>query len=277
MRLSAKGAALSSILFALHDKPERVPALLSAHTMVEPKEAAHLFGEVWTNSESLFNNQEALRTLIAFVQDTGTARFMMDEKERATLARLKKKAEKKGHVTLYRGAAQHNVEGFSWTTNEDTCRFFARRNALDGQPLIVKADFAADDLLAYMGGRNEFEVIVDLTRDDAVDAISIADIEYLPEIEVTGGHALMWRIQAFGNASLHGDEGEDVMLMMNVSMAKKRGTALVDIQGQWKRAIEQLDTFPGAFTAKRAEFEKKIADTERFYHADTSQMFGDMT
>lgn len=273
MSLSPRGQSLSTILFSLHDKPERVSALLAAHKAVEPKDAAVLFGEVWTNSESLFDNRDALQTLIAFVHDTGTARYMMEAPERAQLAKIKKKADKKGRVTLFRGAAQHNIEGFSWTVNRDTATFFAKRNALDGKPLIVSADFCSDDLIAYMGGRSEYEIIVDISRPEAQEAIRKAEIEFLTEFTPSGAQLLTWKIQAFGDAMFDTD-GQDTRLMATVMFAKARGTPLEDILAQWERSIAKLDEFPGLFPAKRAEFEKKIKDTTEFYAIETPTAWG---
>lgn len=261
MELTPRGKALSSILFALHDKPERVPALLSSYTMVEPRDAAILFGEVWTNSESLFENRPALETLIHFVRETNTASMMMKSPERERLKRLKAKKT----VTLFRGAGKHNIEGFSWTVNRKAADFFAVRNGLDGYPIVVKADFLADDLVAYLSGRSEFEVIVDLASPTAIEAIERGERIAMPYQKVSAGALLAWKVQAFGDRALFGDDHERQRISAMVMFAKRNGTPLADIQDQWNRAIAMLDEFPGAFAEKRAEMGARIAITQEAY------------
>ncbi len=72
-------------------------------------------------------------------------------------------------MRLYRGCTEYGAEGFSWTTNPETARWFAKREALfsrdpdeHGDPIIVAAVIDPDHILAIVTqGRNEAEVIID--------------------------------------------------------------------------------------------------------------------
>lgn len=263
--LSEKGAKLSRILVRNCDKPQRIAGLARAMYAVEPSDVAILFAWAWTNSESLFMEKLNVQSLVHFIHEHDVAHLMMDPKERVRLDALKAKK----NVTLYRGAAKHNVKGFSWTTNLEKARWFARRNALDGKPLLVTATFAAEDLIAYFGDRGEFEVVVDLFSASAQRAIDTAKIKPMKTIEVTPAAVLAWRSQAFGRITEEpeSDEIRFLALRMNVAAMKRAGKPLDSVETFLLTEIAEMEAFGSAFAEQIAENQKKLAIAREVYAA----------
>lgn len=270
VELSEQGEALSRIIFSMHDKPERVKALYAARDRAPIADIASIFGDVWTNSESLFDNQDELAALIHMIREAGVADHAMSKIECTRLRALKGK----GSITLYRGAAENNISGYSWTTKRETALFFAKRNALDGKPLLVKATFTASDLVFCFNGRNEFEVVVDMVSPSAQAALAAAKVTKLPSQQVTASHMLMAKIQAYGNNALFGgEEAERARLQMAVVSQKISGRTLEQITGSLQRDVDRLESF--GFTAKAAEIRKQIeAITELYTDPETEKMVG---
>ena len=72
-----------------------------------------------------------------------------------------------GQVTVYRGAAQNRMRGFSWTVDPDRARWFADRSAGAGFPALVFAvTVPVSHVLAALGveGRSEGEIILNPNR-----------------------------------------------------------------------------------------------------------------
>ncbi|MFZ7128142.1 MAG: hypothetical protein ACOWWM_18455 [Desulfobacterales bacterium] len=67
--------------------------------------------------------------------------------------------------TLYRGVSgkrhERRVSGISWTDSMETARWFANRFDLLG-PAVYTITVSADDILAYLNGRNESEYLLRL-------------------------------------------------------------------------------------------------------------------
>lgn len=75
-------------------------------------------------------------------------------------------------ILLYRGQAASDPLGICWTLNEDVAQSFAegagvRRPLLDG--IIIEKLIPARAILAYLTGRGEDEVIVDIERAGLTD------------------------------------------------------------------------------------------------------------
>lgn len=102
-------------------------------------------------------------------------------------------------VTVYRGCTEHGAEGFSWTTDPETARWFAKREALFdrepeeyGAPVILAATIAPEHILATGTGRpGELEVIIDPigAAADIRAAVCILDLD-TPDIPAAVAAAL---------------------------------------------------------------------------------------
>lgn len=260
MNLTPQGAALSRCLFALHDKPERVKALYEARDRVPVEDLSALFGQVWTNSESLFDNKFELLALLHKIRDAGATSHMMTDREQLRLRALKAK----GTVTVYRGAAGHNTNGFSWTTKREKAVWFANRSALDGKPKLVTATFAAQDIVACFNGRGEFEVLVDVFSDSAQEALLTGRVKSLPEIAVSPVQALAWGVQAYGDKALGGGEQADqARLQMSVVCMISNGYSIEGLAASFQKDITELESM--GFTAKADEARAKLAAMTKLY------------
>ena len=68
-------------------------------------------------------------------------------------------------VTVYRGVTSYNnkkLKVLSWTTDPEVAKWFANRYQQHGQ--VYTATISKKHILAYFGGRNEAEVIVDPSK-----------------------------------------------------------------------------------------------------------------
>lgn len=268
-KLSLQGEALSRIIFGQHDKPERVKALYRARNAVPVDDLAILFGEVWTNSENLFQSHEELEEIIHFLRESNAAHLMMDSQERGRLRMIRQKPT----TVLYRGCGEHNVHGFSWTTSKEMAAWFANRSALDGQPVLAKARFQSADLVAYFRGRSEKEVVVDISTETAKAAIDDGDLTYLPPIPVSGSKLLAWKVQAYGDAGLYGAENADRMLGIRASFAKAQGLSLDDLVVSMSKNITRLEEFGDVFADKIAETHRQIEVVKKAYDVEIPEEF----
>lgn len=268
-KMSPRGEALSRILFAQHDKPERVKALYGARNAVPVGDLAIIFGEVWTNSENLFQAHQELEEIIHHLRESNAAHLMMDSQERGRLRMIRQKPT----TVLYRGCGEHNVHGFSWTTNKAMAAWFANRSALDGQPVLATARFQSADLVAYFRGRNEKEVVVDISTESAKTAIDDGELTYLPPIPVSGSKLLAWKVQAYGDAGLYGDENADRMLGIRASFAKAQGLSLDDLVVSMSKNITRLEEFGDVFAEKIAETHRQIEVVKKAYEVEIPDEF----
>jgi len=66
--------------------------------------------------------------------------------------------------TVYRGGSEDNKKAacsMSWTLSQETAEWFMKRHELThpGQQHLYKGTIAADKVIAYMGGRKEYEIV----------------------------------------------------------------------------------------------------------------------
>lgn len=117
---------------------------------------------VYEDTESLWRERTVGRLLTAL--RPGREGFMT-EAERAALAQLP------DQVTVHRGAQPHNVAGWAWTLDPARARWFALRfNRSVG--LIVHGQVPRADIIGYLDGRGEAEVVCDLAS-VALDSVEV--------------------------------------------------------------------------------------------------------
>lgn len=67
-------------------------------------------------------------------------------------------------LTIYRGCrVEKAVKGMSWTLSESKARWFAGRFARDGG-VTFRAHIHKEDIVCYLAGRGEQEVVVDYRK-----------------------------------------------------------------------------------------------------------------
>jgi hypothetical protein len=110
----------------------------------------------------------------------------MDEDERLALAKMPTE------FTVYQGCTDERDDGWSWTTIEETARWFARRFAdlEHANPVLRVARVKLNDVTAYFTRRNESEILIDPSlvvethwidiRDNNIPPIQTSGVELLP-------------------------------------------------------------------------------------------------
>lgn len=248
---------LHSIIFSLHDKPERVKALRNAVPYFDPKEIAKTFGDVWTNSESLFQNHEHLVFLFYYLQENNVLHLTMDSQERRRFKMIKERPT----IVLYRGGSKDNLEGYSWTTSRSVAEFFAHRSVLSGNPVIFKGIFDTRDILGYFRGRNEKEVVIDIVSERVRSALEHVSRETLVP-RPRGNKDLFWTIQTQGSGAF-GRNNEKLRSL--IIFAKMQGSSLSQFTEQSYRAIDLLSGYGDAFQDKINEIRQEIEFIEQEY------------
>jgi hypothetical protein len=79
-------------------------------------------------------------------------------------------------VTVWRGCYAHNKRGLSWSLSREVAERFPllHRYRRDGQPLLIRAEVARDQILALKLGRNEAEVIAVRPKVRAISHINVS-------------------------------------------------------------------------------------------------------
>lgn len=111
-------------------------------------------GKIWSlleNNDTV--DAETKETMLMWLKAADKHSFM-DEKEFEVYTKLPNK------VTVYRGVQQNEEPiGFSWSLKREVAEWFANRFNQNGAVCQLEVD--KKDIIAYIGKRNEFEVIVD--------------------------------------------------------------------------------------------------------------------
>ncbi|MBR9804656.1 hypothetical protein GYB59_24495 [bacterium] len=88
---------------------------------------------------------------------------LMDEEERQFLAELP------DEITIYRGY-DFNQQGWAWTLNPEKAEFFARRATFFwSESFVATAVAKTNDVIAYIGSREEDEIVIDPAHLDIVE------------------------------------------------------------------------------------------------------------
>jgi hypothetical protein len=149
----------------LHARPYRLDALAKCVDLgVSGSEYWRLVGEVWTDSENIFQNRRRWKRLWSSKEPEREA--CMDKQERARLAGFP------DWFTVWRGTArQQSIKGLSWTTDKEKAVWFAERSAIETQPLLVAGTVSKKDVKAVFLGRNETEIVSMAVRIEKVTPV----------------------------------------------------------------------------------------------------------
>ncbi|WP_210498773.1 hypothetical protein [Vibrio crassostreae] len=125
-----------------------------------------LLFDCYIRTEQIGDEQDVWLTLMSeakYYQD-----MFMSVGERITLEQMPQR------FTVYRGAIQgSNEAGISYTTRYNKAAWFATRFNSDSPPIVLEAIVDKSDVLAYLEGRGESEVIVEPSL---VDLVKIYDL-----------------------------------------------------------------------------------------------------
>ena len=157
----------------LHERPFRLDALLYIAEDVPVKAYWKVLKHVWLDTEGPSVNQDIWLQL--FTRRYPGRRKIMTGKERRTL----NNASETNEINIYRGYGEDpndsidRKNGLSWTLSYEKAEWFAKRfmtdvgAALDREletntkAMIAEAICKKDDVIAYVDGRQEQEIIID--------------------------------------------------------------------------------------------------------------------
>ena len=148
-----------SQVLMLHEKPWRMHALVEYAPQMDDAEYWQELGSVWCGIEDprtylgelpwLFNPE---------YRGTKKRHLMMTEEERVALQALPDK------LTIYRGCAEENRVGFSWSMDREQGNWFARRCGLgawnDSGPFLLIGECRKSDVIAHFTRRDEAEIVI---------------------------------------------------------------------------------------------------------------------
>jgi hypothetical protein len=144
----------------LHERPYRLEALYQISDQIEDDcKFWRLVTDVWTDTENARQNYDEWEEL--FASERSCRESMMNEEEQAKLASLS------SEIRIYRGFRfkedeYDGIDGFSWTLSRDRAIWFAKRfaGAFEDTPQIATAYVRKADVIAYLNGRGEDEILV---------------------------------------------------------------------------------------------------------------------
>lgn len=152
-KVRAEGGWCTFIM--LHERPWRYEALQMIADDVDDETFWQLVQIVWMDSENIRENQDEWDDLLRSERPGHEA--MMTEDERQALA------EMDDVIPVYQGHTDERDDGWSWTTDKAKAEWFGHRFARleGGVAMMTAATVRRDDVLAYLTGRDEYEILVD--------------------------------------------------------------------------------------------------------------------
>lgn len=139
----------------LHERPYRGNAFGEVQDALSDVDYWEILADLWRDSENIRQNAEMWEDFLTAPR--GSKENLMSEDEREALAAMADR------FTIYQGHTFDRDDGWSWTTDEKTAVWFARRFASmeDSTPLVTVATVDKSEVVAYFLGRGEHEIIVD--------------------------------------------------------------------------------------------------------------------
>lgn len=145
----------------LHERPWR-PDVLVGRVPGDADGFWELAAHVWVDTEFPHLREALWRELFA----RPGVKLMMSREELDVLSSLPQR------VNIYRGAVRRKGEsGLSWTLDRGRAAWFSRRFALDGEePVVLEGRVNRAEIIAFLTGRNEDEVLV------LPEAVQVVDV-----------------------------------------------------------------------------------------------------
>jgi hypothetical protein len=141
----------------LHEKPYRMSVFLRVRDCMSDRDYWQALGSMWLETENL-NEDQAEWVAALTASRPGRAQWLMNETERAVLARLDEQ------VTVYRGFRRPGRQlGPSWTLDRARAEWFARRSLYPhgSSGYLATATVPKTCVIAYFAGRGEQEIVLD--------------------------------------------------------------------------------------------------------------------
>lgn len=152
----ASQARLWKACIELFERPYRVEAFCRYRDLMSDTEYWELLAMVWIDSENIRENQHVWEELLSSSRGCKQA-FVGSGEELAAMPES---------FLIYQGRTSERDDGWSWTVDEPTARWFAHRFAQleRSSPVVTIALVQRTDVLAYRQDRGESEIIVNPLR-----------------------------------------------------------------------------------------------------------------
>lgn len=136
-----------------YERPYRMQTFIELMDEMSHEEYWDILGSIWTDSENLWQYNSFLGMLLHSKRPG--REHMMDEEERTFLSALP------DEFSIYRGhQGKRNRNGWSWSLSYGKAKWFGFRFSQKGAA-VARATVKKSDVIAYLDGRNEFEIVVD--------------------------------------------------------------------------------------------------------------------
>jgi hypothetical protein len=149
-------SAAIAYIFRFFSSEKRAAEMLRLVSDTAPETSLKIFLAVWPSCDlvSAADNASLHQLLAKASSQVSTAAYFSDA-NRAFWETLP------SSNTVFRGCSRCRVDGFSWTTDKEVAKGFARghRAIVVGDPVLVTANVKKDDVLAVFTDRRECEVI----------------------------------------------------------------------------------------------------------------------
>ena len=132
----------------LHERPHRLSAFMDIKDSVGD-EYWGLVRHIWIDSENIWQHLSQWKKILAHPNSAS----MMEDEEKAFLDAAP------DPLTIYRGCIRKNRQGLSWTLNADIAHKLGHRWNR-GKGVVVKGHCFKKDVIAYLAGRDEQEIII---------------------------------------------------------------------------------------------------------------------
>jgi hypothetical protein len=163
-----------SLALMLHEKLSRLGALMEFASKMSDEEYWKELGDIWCQIENPFRYLFMLPSL--FNPKTRGPRkrcLLMNDLERAAFETLPDK------LTIYRGCAESNRLGFSWSIDREQGEWFARRCGLGSRnksgALLLICECCKSNVIALFTRRNEAEIVANPDHVKIVDSVVVAN------------------------------------------------------------------------------------------------------
>jgi hypothetical protein len=134
-----------------------LPQTQRSGEVMESDDWFRLLGTTWSGCDNIAEYSEYLEFVFNEYYDPAYTRsLMMTPGELAKYKRLRKT------LTAYRGCANHNRDGFSWTLDKaEAIRFATQLNRYKVEhPILLTGTISKYSIIAYKNDREEQEVII---------------------------------------------------------------------------------------------------------------------
>ena len=143
-------------IYMMTNKPYGMTFLKFAAPHLSKEDYSAILSDAWIRSENPNDDPNLPQSKLVEMFASADNSYLMTSEEKQIYDELP------SVVTVYRGVTSYNSENItalSWTLDKDVAGWFSKRFEEDGT--VYQANIHKNHILAYFGGRNESEVIVD--------------------------------------------------------------------------------------------------------------------